>query len=533
MIVTFLKKYWLLIFIFGFVIIFGRDLNPFDSKAFTGHDETQAARVIEFGRELKNGHVPPRISSNMSFGLGYPIFNFYAPTAYWITTLISFIGFSVSQALKLSYLLALVMSLLGMYYFLRGYVKSHSAIIGAILYATSPYVAVDLFVRANLAEVWFLALLPWSLYVIATVSNRRLFLAVIILASVFSVHNIFSLLVVPLLVGFSLLQKKWIAVLSVFLGLLMASSFLIPALGEMSFVHASTIAVKTEYQDHFLCIGQIWYSPWGYGGSTPGCVSDGMSFMLGKLQIMLGALGVLFLYVDVLRKKLTSNKFLFISLSVILIGSLVMTLSISEPVWKALEPVLSLFQFPWRFLLFTIFGLSFFAAYAVNRFPRKYGIILSTLAILAIIISSPKFFRGQMISEERYLAEYASDNYIKNTAAFRVAEYLPTSVTYDYWRLFETDADNPIFLNTRVFPIHDAPYWNIKIDGKKYIPDRLDLLGRPVLPSGVDANVVTVSYSQTPLEHIANAISLLTGIMVLTYSLHAIWQTKKISKKTR
>src|SRR3989338_4351566 len=181
------------------IIFFGRDLNPFDDKTFIAHDETQAARVSEFALNITHGHIPPRISPNMSFGMGYPLFNYYAPFAYWVTSAIYLTGIPIVPSLEISYLLALIIACMGMIQFLKKYVSGWGSLIGGLLYITSPFVAVDIFVRGNLAEVWFLALFPIGLYLLSVVDKKRLFITALILSFLFSVHNIFSLLAVFML----------------------------------------------------------------------------------------------------------------------------------------------------------------------------------------------------------------------------------------------------------------------------------------------------------------------------------------------
>jgi hypothetical protein len=81
-----------------------------------------------------------------------------------------------------------------------------------------------------------------------------------------------------------------IAILSTF-GL--TSWFILPVFFERGFVQVDSIATMTNYRDHFVTLAQLWSSPWGYGGSTKGVAGDSMSFMIGKGQLVLSAIGVL------------------------------------------------------------------------------------------------------------------------------------------------------------------------------------------------------------------------------------------------
>jgi uncharacterized membrane protein len=50
---------------------------------FPIHDDTQVARVFEMTKSLQAGMFPVRWVSDLGYGLGYPIFNFYAPLSYY------------------------------------------------------------------------------------------------------------------------------------------------------------------------------------------------------------------------------------------------------------------------------------------------------------------------------------------------------------------------------------------------------------------------------------------------------------------
>ncbi|MBP9690681.1 glycosyltransferase family 39 protein [Candidatus Woesebacteria bacterium] len=533
-----LRAHWIGISVLLGVVLLSTNLNPFDGRTFSGHDETQAARVIEFSHNLAEGQFPPRIAPHMSFELGYPLFNYYAPTAYWITSTIYLLGFNVAQALEISYFLALVVGLIGFYFFVRTYFSNYAATTAALLYISSPFVALDIFVRSNLGEIWFYALFPWALALLQRLTRKRFFVTIVIIAALFTSHNIFSLLSIPILMIFSWMHKSKMQFVAVLLSIVLASYFLMPAVGELEGVQASTIATITQYQVHFLCPLQLWYSSWGYGGSIEGCV-DGMSFMLGKVHIITGIAGVGFLILNTLKKKSLKSAPILFTVLTLLLGSLFMTFSVSSFLWKLFEPILSIFQFPWRLLLFVIFGLSFFGGYAINSVPKKFSLLVTIVVIATVLFLSPKFFKGQNISEQVFLSTYASNEYIRNTAAFRVAEYLPRTVNYESWRQLERESIKPQIqaigfsdfkietAETTVLPIHYAPYWKITIDGEEYVPTSLDNLGRPRIKVEDIPVSISVTYAQTPLQQLANIISLVTGILVLIYSQPHKWQIKK------
>jgi len=528
------KFFWAILIVS--VLIIARELNPFDSSMFIGHDETQAARVLEFSFNIQKGIIPPRIAPHFSFNLGYPIFNYYAPTAYWITSFIHLAGSGVAQSLELSFILALGMGGIGMFLFLNNYFDKYAGLVGALSYISSPFIATEIFVRSNVAEMWFFALFPLTLYLLSTVNNRRLFLTAIILSFLLTSHNIFSLVVMPILILYAFIlkeRKAWYAIIG---GFALSLYFWLPALLELSQVHAQNVAALTKYTDHFLCPRQLWSSPWGFGGSIPGCISDGMSFMIGKAQITLSAAGILLFIVHINKSKLIIRNLLGLFVGLIFIGSILLTTSYSAIIWKIFSPILSLFQFPWRFLLFVIFGASFFTTYFVFTLPRLLKIVSFLFLIFALLFMNSKFFVANSVPLSTFSKQYTSNKYIEESAAYKVSEYLPISANYNLWKSiektdtkkygFETIINNPFHrsistnsIEKILLNIHSAPYWKISVDDTEYYPDSFDLLGRPVinLQPNID-HTIDILYRQTPIQQIGNIMTILTGIILVLYS---------------
>src|SRR3989338_7158764 len=103
------------------IFFLGRNLNPFTSNMFTFHDESQPARVQQFTLNLTNFKIPPRIAPDFSFKLGFPVFNYYSPFSYWVTSAINLLGIAVAPALKISFLLTIIIGFIFMFKFANLY----------------------------------------------------------------------------------------------------------------------------------------------------------------------------------------------------------------------------------------------------------------------------------------------------------------------------------------------------------------------------------------------------------------------------
>jgi len=487
-----MKKFIIFISISTIILFLGQDLNPFSPYFFTFHDETQPARIQQFTKELKNLHIPPRVAPDMNFGIGYPVFNFYAPTAYWITSFFHLLNFSIINALKISFLAALILAFYGAFKFFTLFFDFWPALAGGFFYVLSLYFPLDIFVRGNLAEIWFLALLPLSIFFIIKISqkkiiDKKIFLTnTIILTIILTSHNIFSLIffiwIIPFIILFS--KNRLINLISLLTALGLGAYFWLPVILETKYTFAKEVATLTFYQNHFLCPTQLWQSPWGFGGSAPGCLNDGMSFKIGKVQVILFIFGVFFFaYHLLISKKNKSSKSSFLPLYFLISTCFFLFLTVYQSAffWKLFENYLNIIQFPWRFIGLSILGIAFFSSYFLQAIKIPYKSFLIFLVILTTFLLNQKYFFGQKIKNEVFEKKYLSQNYIKNQVAFKMAEYLPKTNNYQLWRSLEKKKTT----KNDIKKLTLAPF-----DKKK----------------------------QTPIEVVANLITLLSFIFLIFFS---------------
>lgn len=549
------KTIILLLGVFLLLFMIWPSLNPFDPHIFDFHDTTQLSRVDQFTLNLKSGQIPPRLSPQYSFNMGFPMYNFYAPAAYWITSAFQLVGMSAVMALKLSFFLTVVLSFLAMYVFLTHFFKKESSLFGASLYVTATYFATEIVIRGNLSEAWYLVLLPLSLHLLyknaEKSSKRQFFLTTIVLFLTLTVHNVFSLLSIPLFVIFILLlPKKKANIISLITALLLGSYFFIPAILESSFASAGALVKEYNYKDHFLCMWQLWKSNgWLFGSSLPGCDNDQMSFKLGKIPLIFGVLGIITLaYQLLIKKRIHKNSSVITFVASLTLMSLFMVLSYSQPVWTLFEKILALFQFPWRFNLYTMFGLAFLGSYFIDaiKLPLKTAIIIFLIAIS--FITAQKYFIKPMYDYPTYNKLFNSPEYVSEKGAYMIAEFIPSSVNRNYWSMFdpidpryrkmsinykqpaESDKKLTIIKNDyfkkeihtekqsiTALNIHYLPMWKIYVNGNEIVPSSLDTLGRPIITTA-QSSTITISYQQTLIEKISNIITVLTFIVLIFYT---------------
>jgi len=541
-------------------------LPLFNKGMFTMHDDTQVVRVQQMAAALADGQLPVRWVQDLGYGYGYPLYNFYAPLPYYIGGLFVLLGFSPVVATKLMFGLGIVLSGVSMFLFARAYWGFWGGIVSAILYQYAPYHAVEAYIRGAVGEYWAIGLLPLAaLGMLGSLGklgrlglNGGMLVGALGYAGVILSHNILGMLLVlgtAPIIGTKFWQwyrsrlekkadkkithdffRKMVTVSSVvLLGLGISAFFWLPAIMEMKYTQVDKIIGGTaDPRNHFVFPDQLWDSPWGYAGSAPGR-ADGMSFKIGKLHILLGILGGLGLAGRVGRKKNPGGQ--VCSIALLLVVSVFMMLEISRPVWDAL-PFLLFIQYPWRFLVFTLFALSFFGG-AIAVFPHirqsmlAKPFLLAALSVLVIMVNA-KYFKPQayvFLEGETY----TDDQYVKWRTSRISDEYLPkdfpipsgpeeiagetfsmhtagdieeiTDKSFRQTARITVDRQSPLFINIAAFP-----GWKIFLDYRETEPEVKYGIMSISLPAGT--HIIEAKFTNTPVRTTANALSLVSFLLL-------------------
>jgi hypothetical protein len=130
-----------------------------------------------FSKQLWSGEIYPRWLLGMNGGLGSPSLFFYGPISYYATSIFHpFFGDEGegSKQLGSSAGVALVLSGIFAYGWLKTMAGKKAALVGAIVYMIIPYhLAVDLYDRGAFAEYWALTWIPLVLYFTQKVAAER------------------------------------------------------------------------------------------------------------------------------------------------------------------------------------------------------------------------------------------------------------------------------------------------------------------------------------------------------------------------
>lgn len=575
-----MKKFLIPLLSFGgiFVICLFALLPLFHAGYFVMHDDEQIARLQQMYLVLSQGQIPPRWIPDLGFGFGYPLFNFYPPLVYYLGSVFHAVGFSFINATKLVMGLGFFLSAVAMFVWSRKHFGIIPAFFSALLYTYAPYHSVDLYVRGALSEFFswiFIPLILWATDNLFEKSEKK---NIILLASFLGLlmlsHTLVMLQFAPFFVFYIAMrfifkkENRMGSVLPVFfaiaLGFGLTAYFWIPSLLEKQYTLVDVILTKelASYAIHFVCPIQLWSGPWGYAGSVAGCV-DGLSFQIGKIQAIIGIVGVIFSIPFMFKKK---KRVSFI-VSVIFLCSIFFSLQYSKFIWDFVKPFWYI-QFPWRFLLFVALGSSFlggFVLYVVEKRFGKYialgfGIILSLLVVYQVRnYFQPQSYRmvddAQLTSQEdiQWRVSSMSYEYVPKEVATQLSSQKTTELAIDHNQVPVLKSFTPLTNNMQVKELENIsqlkkyrvnvyntktqrngvlqintyffPGWDVTVDGKEvtsFVKNKLDLI-QIEIPNGL--HTVVVRFVNTPVRTIANTISLVSviGLLVIIF-----WRKKYI-----
>lgn len=336
--------------------------------------ELHVYRIAELGYSLRAGNLYPRWAPDFYHGYGYPIFNFYAPLTYhlgnWLTLLRPE---QAAEGAKSLFVLAHLLGAMGAYLLGREFGGQGGGLLGAGTFAFAPYVLlINPHVRGDLAEVFALSLLPWTLWAWERLwqqGGRCAFIAAIVTASsVLLSHNLLGLTTMCLLLALSLWH--WLvlrqtehfgwALLAGVLVMALTAYFWLPFLLEREHIQLDVAGEgHYDYRNHFVPLREL-LAPVPRQDWRASTIRSPMTttfhltllatagYLLAMGRRVSGHAGPRSrANTEARTLSRTLPRTLFYMLSTGLFFWLIMPGS--APLWRVL-PGMAFFQFPWRFL---------------------------------------------------------------------------------------------------------------------------------------------------------------------------------------
>lgn len=488
------------------------------------HDsEYHIIRFYEFFQTLKDGNLYPRWAPDLNNGFGVPLFNFVYPLPNYIASLFHFLGFSFIDSFKISMVVALLLSGVLFYLWMREFISKNASIIASLLYISAPYHLLDMVIRGSIGEVWALAFFPGFLWAITHYKKHYNVLyfnfSIVFLSLTIFSHNILALMFFCFTLFYSwwlgyftnkALLKEWFFIVG--MSLFISSIFWLPALVEKQYVTGLEVYdVKTN----FLDLSQLLIPSWGSGFFNSDINPMSVQIGLANIVIIFVSLGV-----SIMQKKY--RKYLLFFLAA-LFATLILMFPISEPIWRTI-PLINYFQFPWRLLSLVIILISALGGFVCESMrPRWLGWGLALLSlVLAFGYRTPAHFFNRddnyYISRDNFIHGTNSPGNFFNTTWYKSKPLAQTKVVSSkdievshllvkgqhYSFLVHNLIESNLVVNTAYFP-----GWKAAIDEKEvktgYNKDGL-LTFR--VPPGNHA--IVVWFGNTPVRLLATIICMIS-----------------------
>lgn len=519
-------------------------------------------RVHAMTLALQDGTLWPRWISYLHLGYGYPIFNFYAPGATYLTALFELTGLHITTAYNLVQTLAWSFGSAGMYLLARRFLPVPGALLAAALWTFAPSRLYEVWWQGSLAQIVSASFIPWLLLGVARNAAQTSLRAILSIALPFAALILthtpmmyISALYATALAFFAplwsargklrVVARRWLFIGAGFaLGMGLAAIFLLPTLLELRYVQISQgIDETTNYLvEQFLPAAEIF--------TLPPLLDETDLYLnlprtLGLVGGLLSAAGLLAL----LRKRRYG---LALLLAAGMGVTLFMLLESSLPVWLTIPGFANL-RFPARLLRVGAVLVGLLGGASLLWLPTRYqlaGSVVASMIVIAQILPITKPHDGWLnwenisaLDEVQHEAEaytwgtvsYDEFNPIWGERVF--LDVPPAPERYEdqpfHLRVFERDLaelgeglqEESLDANTLRITTDKAravrfrqyyfPGWRATVDGEPAEIYPEDYIGLITIDLPAGEHIVTLDYVGTSLQHASAAISLFSVLIVL------------------
>lgn len=521
---------------------------------FPMQDDLQAFRIFEMGKCFSDFQFPCRWIPDMGYQYGYPQFNFYPPSIYYLGAFLHLIGIQVIDTVKILFILGFLLSSGTMYLLLKELFGKYPAVIGAVLYSIVPYKATEVYVRGSLSEFFsfvFFPLIFWAGLKIVNEGKWKYvgFLALSI-GLLLTTHNLMSFIFLPIFgiwaLSLVILNKKIKRfpkiILGSILGLGLAAFFTLPVIFENQYVHIETLTGGYfDWRQHFVTFNQLFFSNnFGYGSSFLGPVDD-LSLSVGIIHWILGLTALIFALVNFKKEKKLSS--LILILGAVTLFVIFLMHQRSTFLWEII-PGFKLLQFPWRFLSDSTFLLSILGAYSIYiicKIKEKWGKGVGVGVIAGLFILHGLFFQPREWIDISDQEKFSGESWEKQLT-ISIFDYLPIYsklppnkkapelpdtldgevefLSYKKGSNFQVGEVEVKEAATLRLPLFDFPGMEVKVDGQKIVHWHDDCRGQEYCLGLITFSVlqgkhtIEAKLKDTQIRQTGNMISLVSVFLV-------------------
>ncbi len=541
-----------LFFILSSILIIYPLLSPLFTTGipWTYDGDLHQFRMAGFHSAIKDGQIPPRWSSMLSYGWGSPVFNFNWSLPYWLSEPFLFAGWSTTAAQKMVVASAIPLSYLTMFAFLALWLGFWPAIAGSTIYIWANFRIYLLYTSgASGMEVGFIF---WPLlFLPVLLIEKRKYVSAFLLTSTATAlimlsHQVMFLMIQPLFWSFVILRQFQVKHRSIFLkticsfgiGLLISAYFWLPAIAEKQYIHIGETV--HNYVAEFLSPLILFLQPGLF--TLPG--DNLWKYIYGTGWIVLLVVGISIIRFIVRRDSVRLLFIVFFILAEFLITPY------SLLFWKII-PLLPQFIYPVRFQALALFCASILTGFLLkkNKYAPQWSLILIILILILNIRMIPQNPKRTNWNDEYYFyGDSTSDMY---------GEFLPkttnsqhffaTPSRYERHDIGRIISGNGTISNTEKrsssasFSVHaqsdvtvvlnqlDFPGWTVRANDMP-VTIKPNTYGEMLftLPPGLYQ--IEAAFNNTPIRSIGNVLSFTGVIFLLSYVLYNTLHIRRMVK---
>lgn len=515
----------------------------------SGHDfEFHAASWLDAAYQWKEGILYPRWTAWTNHGFGEPRYIFYPPLSWMFGAALTLLV--PDAAVPILYvLLAQTLAGLSAYLLLRRLVSCRAALLAAACYAVNPDALLITYIRSDFAEqlacVLFPLLLLAALHLCELLDETLPRLtAIVFFAMIFAgvwlcnapAAVIASYSMALLIAWASIAGRSWKILFrgaaGLALGFGLAGFYLVPAAYEQRWVNIGQALSSglVPWQNFlFTAVDDVEHTWFNWIASI--CALS-LILLLGLAALFSRRLGSP-------RESTARNRRVFAPLFVLGSAATILTLRFTLPLWNHL-PKLRFVQFPWRWMsMIALVGVCFLAAVMERRRGWIwFAVILALTVPLASFLVNNTWWdedemptmRDGIISGHGFdgTDEYdpRGDDHLDLPVDAPLAKVVPSestessapqaSVQIQRWntekRDIRVDAPEPARIALRLL---NYPAWRVEVNGKVIQPERIDDVNQMVIPVEAGISEIEVRFIRTPDRKAGNAISLVSGLVVV------------------
>ena len=418
-----------------------------------GHDlQYHLLRIEGIKDGLLAGDFPIKIQSNWLCGNGYATAVFYGDLLLYIPAVLRLCGFSVVHSYNIYVFLCNAATCTIAYFCFKGMSgRRRTAVVGAVLYTTSIYRLLDIYVRSSVGEYSAMTFLPMIAYGLWKIYNdecgaenfrRSWIIPVLGFTGVINTHiltcemtAIFTILLCLIFIKKTFQKERFIVLVKIVVYTTVLNlAFFVPFFHYMSLGKFVITSNAPKYiQQYGAYIGQLFAPTMTYSGLTEGYqegiaselpITTGLGLVMGAVALLYSfAMG----YVKDRKEKAAGIVFIVFSALSIWFSTYLFPWDFIQNIDKMLMKVVSTMQFPWRFLSIASITLALCAVWALKHIDiksRLYRYIAVGMVAAAFIQSG--YLIGNVINTYKPFFVYGESKL--DTTSVVGAEYLPAGV---------------------------------------------------------------------------------------------------------